>query len=248
MRPYDHIGQPDNPTDILLRNSSVLAALTAGAGLFFIALPIVADGPQRMEDTMELTIKSRNGKISDRQRAHIEEKLAKLERYLHGITSITVEVQHEQQRNAGEVYRVQTTLVAEHGVILRAEERAPDLYAAIDEVQEVLQRQISRYKEKYWRRSREQRRASNGLTPAEEVAIAEAEAAAIAAPGEAEVTPRVIRTKTFRLRPMFVDDAIEQMELLGHNFFIFQNAETMQINVLYRRRDGNYGVILPEVG
>ncbi len=115
-------------------------------------------------------------------------------------------------------------------------------------MQEVLQRQISRYKEKYWRRSREQRRASNGLTPAEEVAIAEAEAAAIAASGEAEATPRIIRTKTFRLRPMFVDDAIEQMELLGHNFFIFQNAETMQINVLHRRRDGNYGVIVPEVG
>ncbi|MGQ9611193.1 MAG: ribosome hibernation-promoting factor, HPF/YfiA family [Chloroflexus sp.] len=197
---------------------------------------------------MELTIKSRNGKISDRQRTHIEEKLAKLERYLHGITSITVEVQHEQQRNAGEVYRVQTTLVAEHGVILRAEERAPDLYAAIDEVQEVLQRQIARYKDKYWRRSREQRRASNGLTPVEEVAIAEAEAAALATPTEVGSEARVIRTKTFRLRPMFVDDAIEQMELLGHNFFVFQDAETMQVSVLYRRRDGNYGVIIPEVG
>lgn len=197
---------------------------------------------------MELTIKSRNGKISDRQRAHIEEKLSKLERYLHGITSITVEVQHEQQRNAGEVYRVQTTLVAEHGVILRAEERASDLYAAIDEVQEVLQRQIARYKEKYWRRSREQRRAPNGLTPAEEVAIAEAEAAALATPTEVGSEARVIRTKTFRLRPMFVDDAIEQMELLGHNFFVFQDAETMQVSVLYRRRDGNYGVIIPEVG
>lgn len=197
---------------------------------------------------MELTIKSRNGKISDRQRAHIEEKLSKLERYLHGITSITVEIQHEQQRNAGEVYRVQTTLVAEHGVILRAEERAPDLYAAIDEVQEVLQRQIARYKDKYWRRSREQRRAPNGLTPAEEVAIAEAEAAALATSTEVGSEARVIRTKTFRLRPMFVDDAIEQMELLGHNFFVFQDAETMQVSVLYRRRDGNYGVIIPEVG
>ncbi|WP_322816604.1 ribosome hibernation-promoting factor, HPF/YfiA family [Chloroflexus sp.] len=197
---------------------------------------------------MELTIKSRNGKISDRQRAHIEEKLSKLERYLHGITSITVEVQHEQQRNVGEIYRVQTTLVAEHGVILRAEERASDLYAAIDEVQEVLQRQIARYKDKYWRRSREQRRAPNGLTPAEEVAIAEAEAAALATPTEVGVESRVIRTKTFRLRPMFVDDAIEQMELLGHNFFVFQDAETMQVSVLYRRRDGNYGVIIPELG
>ncbi|GIV88565.1 MAG: ribosomal subunit interface protein [Chloroflexus sp.] len=197
---------------------------------------------------MEFTIKSRNGKISERQREHIEEKLAKLGRYLNGITSITVEVQHEQQRNVGEVYRVQTTLVAEHGVILRAEERAADLYAAIDEVQEVLQRQIQRYKDKYWRRSRELRRATNGLTPAEEVAIAEAETEAMTAPVETEPVAKVIRTKTFRLRPMFVDDAIEQMELLGHNFFVFQDAETMQISVLYRRRDGNYGVIVPEVG
>ncbi|ACL25177.1 ribosome hibernation-promoting factor, HPF/YfiA family [Chloroflexus aggregans] len=197
---------------------------------------------------MEFTIKSRNGKISERQREHIEEKLAKLGRYLNGITSITVEVQHEQQRNVGEVYRVQTTLVAEHGVILRAEERAADLYAAIDAVQEVLQRQIQRYKDKYWRRSRELRRATNGLTPAEEVAIAEAETEAMTAPVETEPVAKVIRTKTFRLRPMFVDDAIEQMELLGHTFFVFQDAETMQISVLYRRRDGNYGVIVPEVG
>ncbi len=197
---------------------------------------------------MELTIKSRNGKISDRQRAHIEEKLAKLARYLNGITSITVEVQHEQQRNAGEVYRVQTTLVAEHGVILRADERAPDLYAAIDEVQDVLQRQITRYKEKYWRRGREQRRSSNGLTPAEAIALAEVTAETTTAPAEEEASPKVIRTKTFPVRPMFVDDAIEQMELLGHSFFVFQDAETMKLSVLYRRRDGNYGVIVPEVG
>lgn len=194
---------------------------------------------------MELTVKSRNGKITERQRQHIDEKLSKLARYMDGITSATVEVHTEMHRNAGEVHRVQVTLVGEHGVYLRAEEEAPDLYSAVDAVQEVLQRQITRYKEKYWRRGRA-RRPVEPVEPQVEaeplVAVAEPEAA----PAEEPPAPAVIRTKQFKLRPMFTEDAIEQMELLGHNFFVFQDAESMRICVLYRRRDGAYGLIVPE--
>ncbi len=195
---------------------------------------------------MELTVKSRNGKITERQRQHIDEKLSKLARYMDGITSATVEVHTEMQRNAGEMHRVQVTLVGEHGVYLRAEEQAPDLYAAVDAVQEVLQRQITRYKEKYWRRGRPRRPVEPVVEP-----VVEAEPVVAVAEPEAVVTeeppaPAVIRTKQFKLRPMFTEDAIEQMELLGHNFFVFQDAETMHICVLYRRRDGAYGVIVPE--
>lgn len=190
---------------------------------------------------MELTIRNRNGKVTDRQRQHIEDKLAKLVRYMDGITSATVEVITEQQRSAGEVHRVQVTLVGEHGVILRAEEQSADLYVAVDEVQGVLQRQIKRYKEKYWRRNKQRR-------------LAEAEVESIVAVAEPEVEAeeeqperQLIRTKQFTLRPMFADDAIEQMELLGHSFFVFQDAESQRLSVLYRRRDGNYGLIVPEV-
>lgn len=194
---------------------------------------------------MDLTVKSRHGKVTERQRKHIEEKLGKLGRYMDQITSATVEVRTEQQRQAGEIHRVQVTLTGDRGVILRAEEQASDLYAAIDEVQGVLQRQIQRYKEKYWRRQRQRRQP-------DKVAVSEMEMAAIAVTdeGDADEQPareiEVIRTKQFTLRPMFTDDAIEQMELLGHSFFVFQDAETSRLSVLYRRRDGNYGLIVPE--
>jgi ribosomal subunit interface protein len=192
---------------------------------------------------MDLTVKSRNGKITERQRQHIEEKLGKLGRYMDQITSATVEVRTEQHRQAGEVHRVQVTLTGDRGVILRAEEQSTDLYGAIDEVQSVLQRQIQRYKEKYWRRER-QRRQPDKAAVIESPAIAPTETGADEDEATREI--QVIRTKQFALRPMFTDDAIEQMELLGHNFFVFQDAETSRLSVLYRRRDGNYGLIVPD--
>ncbi len=191
---------------------------------------------------MDLTVKSRNGKITERQRQHIEEKLGKLGRYMDQITSATVEVHIEQHRQAGEVHRVQVTLTGDRGVILRAEEQSSDLYGAIDEVQSVLQRQIKRYKEKYWRRERQRRQTDkivvSDVTPVVEVVVPEEEFEGR--------DVEVIRTKQFTLRPMFTDDAIEQMELLGHNFFVFQDAESQRFSVLYRRRDGNYGLIVPD--
>jgi putative sigma-54 modulation protein len=194
---------------------------------------------------MDLTVKSRHGKVTERQRQHIEEKLGKLGRYMDQITSATVEVRTEQQRHAGEVHRIQVTLTGDRGVILRAEEQSTDLYAAIDEVQGILQRQIQRYKEKYWRPHR-QRRQPDKIAATE----LEGHAVAVADEGDAEEQPEreieVIRTKHFNLHPMLIDDAIEQMELLGHSFFVFQDAETSRISVLYRRRDGNYGLIVPE--
>jgi putative sigma-54 modulation protein len=191
---------------------------------------------------MDLTVKSRNGKVTERQRQHIEEKLGKLGRYMDQITSATVEVHTEQHRQAGEVHRVQVTLTGDRGVILRAEEQSSDLYGAIDEVQSVLQRQIQRYKEKYWRRER-QRRQVDKIAASDVAPVVDKVAIDDDFEGR-EV--EVIRTKQFTLRPMFTDDAIEQMELLGHSFFVFQDAENQRLSVLYRRRDGNYGLIVPD--
>lgn len=190
---------------------------------------------------MELTVKARNGKITDRQRQHIESKLSKLDRFMDKITSVTVEVHTEQQRGLGEVHRVQATLVGDHGVILRAEEQSGELYSAIDAVEDVLERQIKRYKEKFWRRTKQRRQEARMVEmEAPPVAVAAAEEE------EEAVARQVIRTKQFKLRPMFTDDAIEQMELLGHSFFVFQDAESSRLSVLYRRRDGNYGLIVPD--
>jgi putative sigma-54 modulation protein len=188
---------------------------------------------------MELIVKSRSGKVSERQRAYIEEKLSKLGRYLDQISKLTVEIAEEQRRNEGIVHRAQVTLVGEHGILLRAEQRAGDLYSAVDEVHDTLQRQIRRYKDKHWRRGKLRRQGG-------EIVESTQEAADGAAPEIEEQRLRIVRTKEFQVKPMFSDEAVEQMELLGHNFFVFRDAETDRINVLYRREDGNYGLIVPD--
>ncbi len=191
---------------------------------------------------MDLIIKNRNNsKVTDRQWTHIEEKIGKLERYMDLITSATVEISHEMQRGAGEVYRVQVTLIGEHGVILRAEESASDLFAAIDVVQNNLQRQIKRYKEKHWRRGKLRRQGGKFVQPdLDLVRMPEYES------DEWTEPPQLVRIKEFALKPMFSDEAVEQMELLGHNFFMFRDADTARVSVVYRRNDGNYGLIVPE--
>mgnify|MGYP005838638749 CR=1 FL=1 len=191
---------------------------------------------------MDLIIKKRNNsKVTDRQWTHIEEKIGKLERYMDLITSATVEISHEMQRGAGEVYRVQVTLIGEHGVILRAEESATDLFAAIDVVQSNLQRQIKRYKEKHWRRGKLRRQGGKFIqADLDLVGVPEYESDEWAEP------PQLVRMKEFALKPMFSDEAVEQMELLGHNFFMFRDADTARVSVVYRRNDGNYGLIAPD--
>lgn len=187
---------------------------------------------------MELIIKSRNGKVTQAQREYIEEKLNKLERYLDQISKLTVEVAEEQRRSEGVVHRAQVTLVGDHGILLRAEDRAADLHAAIDTVHDTLQRQIQRYKDKHWRRGRPRRAAG-------ETRASAADLAAAPGAGADDQGPRIVRTKEFQVKPMYGDEAVEQMELLGHDFFVFRDADTNQINVLYRRQDGNYGLIVP---
>jgi putative sigma-54 modulation protein len=120
--------------------------------------------------------------------------------------------------------------------------RAPELYAAIDEVYDTLQRQIERYKDKHWRRGKLRRQGGQIVE-----ALPELAAPSLADTQEEEERPRIVRTKEFQVKPMYSDEAVEQMELLGHNFFIFQDADTGKLNVLYRRQDGNYGLIVPEV-
>jgi putative sigma-54 modulation protein len=189
---------------------------------------------------MNIQVKTRSGKLTQHQRAYIEEKLHKLDRYLDGIGAIHVDLAHEQQRGLGEVHIAQVTLNTTQGTILRAEERNPDLFAAVDSLHDSLQRQITRYKDKHYRRGKIRRQ--------------EGEVRTVNANGyEREVeydsstsAPQLVKTKTFAYKPMYSDEAIEQMELLGHSFFVFTDAETAQVNVVYRRRDGNYGLIVPE--
>lgn len=187
---------------------------------------------------MDIQIKSRNGKVSERQRTYIEEKLHKLERYLDGIGDVTIDLAKTQQRGVGEVHITQVTLHTPQGTILRAEERDPDLLKAIDCLHDSLQRQITRYKDRHYRRGKIRRQGGEMLEVGG--AVADSEPAT-----DTAGAPQIIKTKSFAYKPMYSDEAIEQMELLGHSFFVFTDAETNEVNVVYRRQDGNYGLIVP---
>ena len=180
---------------------------------------------------------ARNMKLSDNTREYVEKKAVKLERYLQEIDEIRVELSHvKTARNANDRYVAQVTLRGK-GFILRTEERADDVHSAFDTALDKMQRQIERYKGKHYRGRGDGRSAAEVVE--EEWPLDET----------GELLPLIARHKKFVLVPMSEDEAVEQMRLLGHdNFFVFFNAEQNSIQVLYRRRNGTYGLIEPVVG
>ena len=178
---------------------------------------------------MNLIITGKNMEVSQQLKDYVQRKLGRLDRYLPEIDEVRVELSEEPTKSDADRQVVQVT-TRSNNTLLRAEERDADMFA-IDAVRDKLQRQMKRFKE---RRVRVLERAQ-----------------AAAASSEVPVTvpdlgPRIVRTKRFTLVPMDEEEAIEQMELLGHDFFVFLNESTMSVNVLYRRRDGNYGILQPE--
>jgi len=182
---------------------------------------------------MQVTIRGRNIEVTSRLQEYVEKKIGKLDRYLPTIDEAHMELAVEKTRSAQDRQVAQLT-VRSRGAILRAEERNHDLYTAIDSVLDKMYRRIGRYKGKHHNRSR---------LGAEEIG-------GEALPAEAkpeETAGRIVRTKKFGVVSINPEEAIEQMELLGHDFYVFFNAEAGAINVLYRRKDGNYGLIQPEM-
>jgi len=182
---------------------------------------------------IEVIIKGRNITVGENLVDQIQRKVSGLDRYLDDITEARVDVSSTNARDAGEREVVQITVQGK-GFILRAEERSADIVTSLNLAVDTLQRRIKRYKGK------RNKRWKQGLDVSEEF-ISEDE--------DFEDTPVIARRKKFSLRPMDEWEAIEQMELLGHtNFFVFYNAQTETINVLYRRYDGTLGLIQPEIG
>jgi putative sigma-54 modulation protein len=186
--------------------------------------------------TVKAEIFGKNLEITERINDYISKKVVKLDRYINDIDEIRVDLTHiKTSRNSSDRNVAQFTLRG-RGYILRAEERADDLFSAIDAAMDKLHRQIERFKGK------RQRGRGDG-TPASEVTPIPAD------PLEMEEAPAIVRRKKFTLIPMDEQEAIEQMKLLGHeNFFIFYNIESNAINILYQRRDGTYGLIEPQIG
>jgi len=191
---------------------------------------------------MQLVIKGRNIEVNDRLREYVEKKIGKMSKFLPDLQEIRVELAEEKSRKASEREIVQVTMRS-NGMLLRAEERNSDIYAAIDAVADKLHGQINRFKGK---RRRKMERAQVAAVEALESEYISAAMEPVA--DEEEVFEgRIVRTKRFSMLPMSEDEAVDQMELLGHDFFVFYNANSDSINVLYRRSDGNFGLLQPEL-
>jgi putative sigma-54 modulation protein len=188
-----------------------------------------------VEMTLEVEIYGRNLEITERIQEYVEKKVSKLDRYLSNIEEARVDLAYvKSARNANDRQVAQITIRGK-GFILRAEERSDNIFAAIDATLSKMQRRISRYKGKRYRGRGDGRTVSEFV---EESIPEEVE----------EEKPTIARRKRFMLHPMNEDEAVEQMALLGHeDFFVFYNAITNAVNVLYKRRDGSYGLIEPEI-
>ncbi len=192
---------------------------------------------------MQLSITGRNVEITEHTRDYVDKRLQRVVRHLPALTEARFELTVESTKGAEQRNVAQVTLRA-GGVILRSEERASDLFTAIDAVMDRAVRQADRFKGK----RQQKRKRANGLH--ENVEAFNQEAVLTAEPTTEEAVESyqpIVRIKRFQSAPMEPEEAIEQMELLGHNFFVFFSSEDGQVNILYRRNDGTYGVLIPQI-
>jgi len=176
-------------------------------------------------------IPKNNVVLSETIEKYAEKRVGKLDRYLPSISEGKLEISHEDAKLPEQRFTVQVTLDSK-GVLIRAQEKAGDIRTAIDKVMDALTSRIERYKGKLYDKGRGVSLARQGITEETE---------------EGEAPKRVVKSKHFSVKPMSVDEAINQMELIGHDFFLFTDAETSKPNLLYRRKDGDYGLIEPEL-
>lgn len=189
---------------------------------------------------MELSIQGHNVEVTTRLENYVEKKTGRLDRYMPNLTKIHVDLSAENTRSAVERQVAQMTIRDERGTILRAEERSNDMFAAIDAVIDKLYRQIQRYQGKRRRKWRGGGATTDDFVEVEPELFEDEEEID-------EEEQRIVRYKRFALHPMSAEEAMEQMELLDHDFFVFFNIEDDGVNVLYKRRDGNYGLLQPEL-
>jgi putative sigma-54 modulation protein len=181
---------------------------------------------------MKFIVSGKNIEVTPALKKKIIKKLEKLEKFFKKETEVQVTMGVEKSRHIIEV------TIPFNGVVIRAEESTPDMYASIDKVIDIIERQIRKYKTKLQKRTH-----GNVLNP--EYFKSKGDERDVRDEDE-EDEFRIVRTKRFAIKPMSLEEAILQMNLLGHEFFVFSNADTDQVNVVYKRKDGNYGLIEPE--
>lgn len=184
----------------------------------------------------QLVLKGKNVEVSPVLRDYIAKKVERLSRHLERILEIKVELARENTRSQEDRYAAQVTISTDH-TILRAEERGEDLRTVIDQAMDALDRRIGHYKGKLYSRGKRSNAEKTGAEPEPEALASE----------DADLD-LVVRRKSFPVKPMYPEEAADQMELLGHSFFAFFNAANEQVCVIYRRKNGGYGLLEPESG
>ena len=175
---------------------------------------------------MNFIISGKNIEVTPGLKDAIEQKLGKLERYFTPETEIIVTLSVEKERQ-----KIEVTIPVK-GNIIRSEQVSSDMYVSIDLVEEVIERQIRRYRKK--------------LIDKKQAALSFSQAFIDEEEDEQEDDIRIVKTKKFAIKPTIPDEACLQMEMLGHNFYVFLNSDTDQVNVVYKRKNGTYGLIEPE--
>jgi putative sigma-54 modulation protein len=189
----------------------------------------------RSRTGVNLTVKGRNLVLTDAIGAYAEEKMGRLAKYLANGARCEVELWTEKNPSIADNQVVEATIFTK-GPVIRAREASPDIYASIDLVFAKLERQVKKYRGKLVSRSQgahKEALAAEGFQVGEEAEELEEESPA----------PRIVKTKQFMVKPMTPEEAALQLELVGHDFFVFTNSESGETAVVYRRRDGNYGLI-----
>lgn len=175
---------------------------------------------------MRFQIRGKNIQVTDALKQHVEKRLGKMDKYFDTPPEAIVTLLVEKER-----HRVEVTIPV-NGYILRGEEESMDMYSSVDQVLEKLERQMKKYKTRLNKKNKN---------------MSIKDMAQSSVPVLEEETPHLVRTKRFSMKPMSPEEAIMQMNLLSHGFFVFSNAETDEVNVIYRRKDGNYGLIELEI-
>ncbi|MDP8938848.1 MAG: ribosome-associated translation inhibitor RaiA [Actinomycetota bacterium] len=185
---------------------------------------------------MDVAVKGRNISLTEALEGYATEKVEKVSKFFDDDKSVSraeIELIHERNPANADPEVAETTLFI-NGTVLKAREASPDMYASIDRMYDKLERQVKRYRGRQI--DRWQGRTQNSESPEPQPFVVDE---------EDEIEAKIVRTKQFQMKPMGPEEAVLQMELLDHDFFVFTSADTNDINVVYRRRDGNYGLIEP---
>jgi len=186
---------------------------------------IINSSNSKGDGSMKFIISGKNITVTEGLKTAVQDKLSKLERYFTPDTEVVVTLSVEKERQ-----KIEVTIPVK-GNIIRSEQVSNDMYVSIDLVEEVIERQLRKYKNKIVDKQQ---------------AAANFQKAYLDKDYDEDEEVKIIRTKKFGIKPMYPEDACVQMELLGHNFFVFYNAETEQVNVVYKRKGNTYGLIEPE--